>query len=74
MRAGVALMPETPVSVILHLLRPARLLDSVDVLAVAPGFGGQRFDPSILKKVEELRSWCPELDIQVTLTTILVMA
>lgn len=72
MRAGVALKPETPVSAILHLLRPVLLVDSVDVLAVQPGFGGQRFDPNVLCKVEELRSICPELDIQVNAPTVTV--
>lgn len=54
-------------SVVLSLLRPRRLVRCVDVLAVQPGFGGQRFDSGVLAKVEELRSICPELDIQVNL-------
>ena len=65
MRAGVALRPETPASVVLPLLRPRRLLHCVDVLAVNPGFGGQVFDSKVLAKVTELRSICPGLDIQV---------
>ncbi|CAM9243226.1 unnamed protein product [Scytosiphon promiscuus] len=65
MRAGVALRPETPVSVVMPLLRPRQLLDCVDVLAVQPGFGGQAFDSGVLAKVEELRSCSPGLDIQV---------
>ncbi|CAM9431499.1 unnamed protein product, partial [Laminaria digitata] len=65
MRTGVALRPETPVSVVLPLLRPRRLLHCVDVLAVNPGFGGQVFESSVLAKVTELRSLCPGLDIQV---------
>lgn len=65
MRAGVALRPETPVSVVMPLLKPNRLLDCVDVLAVQPGFGGQVFDAGVLAKVEELRSCSPGLDIQV---------
>lgn len=65
MRAGVALRPETPVSVVLPLLSPRRLVCCVDVLAVQPGFGGQRFDSGVLAKVKELRSICPGLDIQV---------
>lgn len=65
MRAGVALRPETPVSVVLPLLWPRQLLHCVDVLAVNPGFGGQTFDSSVLAKVTELRSVCPGLDIQV---------
>lgn len=65
MRAGVALRPETPVSAISSLLKPRCLLHCVDVLAVQPGFGGQSFDSNVLRKVEELRAICPELDIQV---------
>lgn len=67
MRAGVALRPETPISGVLPLLKPRQLLHCVDVLAVQPGFGGQTFDSSVLKKVEELRSMFPDLDIQVRL-------
>lgn len=65
MRAGVALRPATPSSVVLPLLHPRRLLHCVDVLAVNPGFGGQVFDSKVLAKVAELRSICPGLDIQV---------
>lgn len=65
MRAGVALRPETPVSAIAFLLRPKQLLQCVDILAVQPGFGGQKFDAGVLRKVKELRSMCPGLDIQV---------
>ncbi|CAM9684908.1 unnamed protein product [Choristocarpus tenellus] len=65
MRVGVALKPQTPASAILPLLHPRQLLHCVDVLAVQPGFGGQRFDESVLSKVQELRSMCPVLDIQV---------
>lgn len=65
MRAGVALRPETPASVIEPLLRPRRLLQCVDILAVQPGFGGQRFDSGVLEKVKQLRYMCPQLDIQV---------
>lgn len=62
---GVALKPETPISIIEHLLRPKQLVHCVDILAVQPGFGGQPFDSSVLLKVQELRATCPQLDIQV---------
>lgn len=74
MRAGVALKPETPVSEIFHLLHPVLLVACVDVLAVQPGFGGQRFDSSVLGKVEELRSICPELDIQVNAPILILVS
>jgi len=52
MRPGVALNPGTPAS----MVEP--LLDNVDlilVMSVNPGFGGQSFIESQLRKVEELR-------------------
>ncbi|MFP7252799.1 ribulose-phosphate 3-epimerase [Terribacillus goriensis] len=50
-RAGVVLNPATPVSLIEEMLPE---LDMVLLMTVNPGFGGQRFIPSVLKKVEEL--------------------
>jgi ribulose-phosphate 3-epimerase len=50
---GVALNPDTPVE------RVAEVLDSVDlvlVMSVFPGFGGQKFLPDVLTKVEWLRA------------------
>ena len=52
MRPGVALNPGTPASIV------EPLLDNVDlilVMSVNPGFGGQSFIESQLRKVEELR-------------------
>jgi pentose-5-phosphate-3-epimerase len=45
--------------------RSVQLVDYVDVLAVNPGFGGQPFDHSVLRKVEALRRAHPHLDIAV---------
>lgn len=50
-KAGVVLNPATPVSLIEEILPE---LDMVLLMTVNPGFGGQRFIPSVLKKVEEL--------------------
>jgi ribulose-phosphate 3-epimerase len=52
-QVGVALNPSTPVE------RVAGALDLVDlvlVMSVFPGFGGQRFMPEVLPKVEWLRA------------------
>jgi len=51
-KVGVALRPQTP----LEVLRPS--LDDVDLvllMTVNPGFGGQRFMPEVLPKIEALR-------------------
>lgn len=53
MKAGVALNPATPVDVI------APVIDDIDlilVMSVNPGFGGQSFIASQLKKIEMLRA------------------
>ena len=51
-RAGVALNPATPV---VALEPVADLLDLVLVMSVNPGFGGQRFLDSQLRKIEGVR-------------------
>ncbi|SNZ09494.1 ribulose-5-phosphate 3-epimerase [Terribacillus aidingensis] len=50
-KAGVVLNPATPVSLIEEILPE---LDMVLLMTVNPGFGGQKFISSVLKKVEEL--------------------
>jgi ribulose-phosphate 3-epimerase len=52
MRPGVALNPGTPASVIEPVIDD---IDLVLVMSVNPGFGGQSFITSQLKKVEQLR-------------------
>jgi ribulose-phosphate 3-epimerase len=51
-RAGVALNPHTPVSVLEDI---AADLDLVCLMSVNPGFGGQAFIPNTLKKVAALK-------------------
>ena len=50
--AGVALNPATPVDALEEILPE---LDYVLLMSVNPGFGGQRFIPSVLGKVSALR-------------------
>lgn len=51
MKAGVALNPHTPVSVLEEI---AADLDLVLIMSVNPGFGGQKFIPSSVAKVRSL--------------------
>jgi len=53
-KAGVALNPHTPEDAIRYVLDD---LDLVLVMSVNPGFGGQSFLPSVLPKIERIRSW-----------------
>ncbi len=50
-KAGVALNPATPLSTVEYVLE---LADLVLVMSVNPGFGGQSFIPSSLKKIRQL--------------------
>jgi ribulose-phosphate 3-epimerase len=52
MKAGIALNPHTPLSAIEEVLEIA---DLVCIMTVNPGFGGQKFIPSMLSKIERLR-------------------
>ena len=50
-KAGVAINPSTPVKSLENI---AEFADLVLIMSVNPGFGGQSFIPSVLKKIEEL--------------------
>ena len=51
-KAGVALNPHTPVSVLEEVIQD---LDLVLIMSVNPGFGGQKFIPSSVSKVKKLK-------------------
>lgn len=51
-KAGVALNPATPVSVLEYVLAD---VDLVLVMSVNPGFGGQDFIPAVLPKIKALK-------------------
>jgi len=57
---GLAVNPETPVSVILSL---ANEVDSVLFLSVNPGFYGSKFIPEVLDKMVEFRNAQPGVEI-----------
>lgn len=52
-KAGVTLNPATPISSLQEILGD---VDLVLVMSVNPGFGGQKFIPSVLKKIAEARA------------------
>ena len=57
-RAGITLNPATPVSTVEGVID---LIDSVLLMSVCPGFGGQSFIPATMKKIADLRSLLDEL-------------
>ncbi len=54
-KAGVALNPATPLSVLDWVLPQ---LDMVLIMSVNPGFGGQKFIENTYNKVQQLRALC----------------
>ena len=50
-KVGISLNPDTEIDVIINLLDQ---IDLVLIMSVFPGFGGQKFIPEIVKKIEEL--------------------
>ena len=51
-KVGVSLNPETKVDIIIEHLDK---IDLVLIMSVNPGFGGQKFMPEVLSKIEELK-------------------
>lgn len=60
MKAGVALNPHTPVQMLQDVLAD---LDIVLIMSVNPGFGGQKFIPQSLTKINLLRQRIDQLGL-----------
>ncbi|KAJ8654707.1 ribulose-phosphate 3-epimerase [Lichtheimia ornata] len=63
MQAGVAIKPDTPAEAVMGPV--AEAADMILVMSVEPGFGGQKFMPQCMPKVETLRKKYPHKDIEV---------
>ena len=66
MKCGVCIKPQTPVSDIELLLQSnykddTMLIEMVDILAVGPGLANQKFDVSVLSKIQYLYQTYPHL-------------
>lgn len=59
-KAGVVLNPGTPVNVLEEIIDE---LDMVLLMSVNPGFGGQKFIPRVLPKLQRLRALCAEYGV-----------
>ena len=62
MKAGVAVNPHTPVSLLKDIIAD---IDLVCLMSVNPGFGGQSFIPQTLVKIRELRNMIDEKGLNV---------
>lgn len=63
-KAGIAVNPDTPASVLSKLLPVAPYIYSITVMTVYPGFGGQEFLPKPLEKLPQLRCMFPQALIE----------
>ncbi|WP_243612114.1 ribulose-phosphate 3-epimerase [Shimia aestuarii] len=61
-KAGISLNPGTPASAVEYLLD---LCDMVLVMSVNPGFGGQKFIPSSVEKVRQIREMIGDREIHI---------
>ena len=61
MKAGVAINPHTPVSMLSDILHDT---DIVCMMSVNPGFGGQQFIPYTLEKIKQLRQMIDERQLK----------
>ena len=59
-KAGVSLNPATPLESIKYVLQD---IDMVLIMTVNPGFGGQKFIDSMLKKIEEIKKMREDLGL-----------
>ena len=63
-RCGLALNPETPLSLLDHVIDE---MDLVLIMSVNPGFGGQVFIPESLQKIKEARELIDQVDRDIRL-------
>ncbi|MFO0700697.1 MAG: ribulose-phosphate 3-epimerase [Nitrospira sp.] len=63
-KAGVTLNPATPISSLQDILGD---VDLVLIMSVNPGFGGQKFIPSVLKKISDARAMLDRINSQALL-------
>ena len=61
LKAGIALNPSTPITAVRWM---TSLADQIVLMAVNPGFGGQKYIPYTTEKIRELRSFLDENDGQ----------
>ena len=53
-QAGAVINPATPVPMLADVLGK---VDTVLVMSVNPGFGGQKFIPNAIEKIRQLNQW-----------------
>jgi ribulose-phosphate 3-epimerase len=62
LKAGVSFNPATPIDTLKYIIKD---LDMVLLMSVNPGFGGQKFIPTTVEKIKEVRELSSTIDIQI---------
>ena len=62
MKAGVAVNPHTPIHLLEDIIED---IDLVNLMSVNPGFGGQKFIPYTLVKIQQLKALIKERGVNV---------
>ena len=62
LRCGVSICPDTPVDAVREYLDD---IEMVLIMSVYPGFGGQKFIPEALKRIQELREMIEKIEASV---------
>ncbi len=65
LKCGIALNPPTPIENILPYLSE---FNEILIMSVNPGFGGQKFIPETIKKIEQLRNLINKENLKITLS------
>ena len=63
-RAGVSVNPATPLVLIEYVLND---IDLLLIMSVNPGFGGQKFIPSMLDKIKKARQMVDRIEVKVSI-------
>jgi ribulose-phosphate 3-epimerase len=61
-KVGVSLKPDSPISLIASCLEQ---IDLILIMSVNPGFGGQKFMPEVLDKLQVLRTMVDEKNLNI---------
>jgi ribulose-phosphate 3-epimerase len=64
-QVGVALNPATPLCSLKHILRE---LDLILLMSVNPGFGGQKFIPSTIQKITDLKRMLTSAELKTVIS------
>ncbi len=64
-RVGIALNPDTPITILKPVLRE---IDEVMIMAVTPGAAGQEFNPNVLQKIAALNATRKKYDLKLTIS------